>query len=323
MATRFEIILYGDDPVRLQAAGEEALDEIQRIESQLNLYSASSELSAINARAAQRAIRVEPEFFSLLQQARAIHDATRGAFDITVAPLMKCWGFMGGTGSRPDPEALAKARQCVGMHLLTLDPEARTIRFQRDGVRLDLGAIGKGFAMDAAAATLRENGVTSALVHGGTSTTYALGQPPGQEAWKVAIELPPEMAPLLPFTPPTAETPPRAILSVVHLKDTALSVSGVWGKAFQSEDRWYGHVMDPRTGEPVHNALLAAVIHASATDTDALSTSLLIGGREELARLRKERLDVRSLLLGQGESDREIWVEGHGMQASWPPVMHG
>jgi len=328
MATRFEIILYGENPLSLQAAGEEALDAVQHIESRLNLYAASSELSAINARAAHQPVRVEPELFALLQRAQAIHQASSGAFDITVAPLMKCWGFMEGSGARPDPADLEEARTHVGMHLVDLHPAARTIRFRREGVRIDLGAIGKGFAIDAAAEILREDGVTSALIHGGTSTTYALGHPPGQEAWKVAIEMPPEMAPLLESN---AATPPddavaefsRAILAVVSLKDTALSVSAVWGKAFQSETRWYGHVMDPRTGEPVRQALLAAVQHDSATDTDALSTSLLIGGREEQNRLRTQCPDVRSLVLGQKADDGVLWIDGNGIEASWPPIRHG
>jgi thiamine biosynthesis lipoprotein len=98
MATRFEIVLHGENEVRLRAAAEEALDEIERLEAQLNLYQPTSEISHINARAAFELVRVEPSLFRLLQHARRLSQETEGAFDITVAPLMRCWGFMRGTG---------------------------------------------------------------------------------------------------------------------------------------------------------------------------------------------------------------------------------
>ncbi len=121
MATRFELVLHGEDDVRLRAAGEEALAEIQRLDAQLSFYRPSSEISRINARAAAGPVRVEPRLFRLLQTARRLHTETGGAFDLTVAPLMRCWGFTGNTGRLPEPEALAEARRRTGMHLVTLD----------------------------------------------------------------------------------------------------------------------------------------------------------------------------------------------------------
>ena len=110
MATRFELVLPGDDEVRLRAAGEEALAEFHRLDAQLSFYRPSSEISRINARAATGPVRVEPRLFRLLQTARRLHTETGGAFDLTVAPLMRCWGFTGNTGRLPEPEALAEAR---------------------------------------------------------------------------------------------------------------------------------------------------------------------------------------------------------------------
>src|SRR5262249_15168990 len=125
-----------------------------------------------------------------LLQARALGQAMDGAFDVTIAPLVRCWGFMGGSGHLPETEALAQARAQVGHALLDLDEQASTVRFAREGVMIDLGAIGKGYAIASAAEVLREAGVTSAILHGGTSTVYALGSPPGEEFWKVAIARP-------------------------------------------------------------------------------------------------------------------------------------
>jgi len=274
----------------LRAAGEEALDEIERLEGQLSLFRPSSEIARVNARAAAEPVRVSPAVFSLLQHAQKLHQESGGAFDITIAPLVRCWGFLGGGGTVPTPEALAEARAQVGMHLVHLAPEGLTVHFAQSGVMLDLGATGKGYAVERAAELLTDAGVTSALLHGGTSTVYALGHPPGEEHWKVAIENPANKTPAR-----AAET--HRPLTAVPLKDTAMSVSAVWGKFFENKGKTYGHVIDPRTGTPVAGAVLAAVVLPSATETDALSTALLTlgsAGHDQIARLRP---GMRTLLV--------------------------
>src|SRR5581483_11423935 len=263
MATRFELVLHGNNPVALRAAGEEALREIERVEAQLSLYQPTSEIAHLNARAAQGAVRVTPSLFRLLQHARRLHQETGGAFDITVAPLVRCWGFMGGTGQVPCSEALAEARAKIGMEWLELKEDDFTVRFGREGVMLDLGAIGKGYALERAASLLLEAGVASALLNGGTSTIQALGHPPESECWKVAVEYP------APERPDGRPLP----LATVELRDEALSVSAVWGKSFQVDGKIFGHVLDPRTGQPATDAGLAAVVLPSAMETDALSTA--------------------------------------------------
>lgn len=271
MATRFEIVLHGDNPVSLRAAGEEAFDEIERIEARLSLYRPTSEIAHVNARAAREAVRVSPATFRLLEHAARLSAETSGAFDITIGPLMRCWGFVEGAGQVPSSEALAEAREKTGMRLVELDAASFTVRFARQGVMLDLGAIGKGYAVGIAAEVLREAGVTSGLIHGGTSSVYAIGRPPEAEAWKVGIERPPE----------EPEAKP-ALLAVVPLRDEALSVSAGWGKSFQTAGKQYGHVIDPRSGQPADSALLAAVATPDATETDALSTALLTLGAQGL-----------------------------------------
>lgn len=298
MATRFELVLHGDDPVALRAAGEAALDEIDRLESQLSLYRAGSEISHVNARAAREPVRVTAEVFALLEWAQRLSAETDGAFDITIAPLVRCWGFMGGQGHAPSPEALRAARECVGMDLVELDAARRTVRFRREGVMLDLGAIGKGYAVERAAGLLRDAGVTRALLHGGTSTVYGLGAPPGADAWTVAIETPPETARLSGFPS----------LPAVALRDAALSVSAVWGRAFEQDGAVFGHVLDARAGEPVTHSALAAVVLPSATETDALSTGLLVLGSEGLERIAARRPAGKFLLVTRA---------GEGWAARW------
>jgi thiamine biosynthesis lipoprotein len=303
MATRFEFVLHGPDPIRLQAAAEEALDEIDRLEARLSLFRPSSEIAHLNARAAYEPVRVSPSVFALLQHANKLHQESLGAFDITVAPLVRCWGFMGGSGEMPKPEDVAQARATVGMDLVELEPDEFTVRFSKEGVMLDLGAVGKGYAIECAAEILRDAGVASALLHGGTSTVYALGHPPDADSWQVALETP---ASKLPGgrtmgkasgtdSPTGSASLPQ--LPIIALKDEALSVSAVWGKSFESEGKILGHVIDPRTGAPAASALLAAVVLPSATETDALSTALLTLGTEGHNMIASLRPGMRTVLV--------------------------
>jgi thiamine biosynthesis lipoprotein len=291
MATRFELVLHGENATRLRAAGEAALKEIERLEAQLSLYRPSSEIARVNALAAREPVRVTPPVFALLRQARQLQAESGGAFDIAVAPLVRCWGFMGGTRRVPEPAEIEEARGRSGMAHVILDEEHGSVRFDREGVMIDLGAIGKGFAMDCAAEILREAGVTAALLHGGTSTVYGIGAPPGADGWKIAIAPPPDQ-------------PPRGI-SVV-LRDSALSVSAVWGRSFETDGKKYGHVMDPRTGRPVNNAVQAAVALPSATESDALSTALLVMGLEGHEAISRLRPDMRTLVMALAEQGFRI-----------------
>jgi thiamine biosynthesis lipoprotein len=295
MATRFELVLHGENATRLRAAGEAALREIERLESQLSLYRPTSEIALVNAVAAREPVRVSPPVFALLQHARRLQRESGGAFDITVAPLVRCWGFMHGTGRLPEPAEIEAARGRSGMAHVMLDEENYSVRFDREGVMIDLGAIGKGHAIDCAAEILREAGVISALLHGGTSTVYGIGAPPEADGWKIAIGPPPGQ-------------PPREI--AVILRDNALSVSAVWGKCFEADGKKYGHVIDPRTGWPVNNAVQAAIVLPSATETDALSTALLVLGLEGHKAISGLRTDMRTMVMGPAEKGFQVEARG-------------
>jgi FAD:protein FMN transferase len=307
MNTRFELVLHGGSPASLQAAAEEALNEVERIEAQLSLFRPSSEIARVNALAAIEPVRVSPEVFTLLNLARQLTLETGGAFDITMAPLLRCWGLLGRTdGQIPTDAELADARAKCGMGLVDLNAAHRTVRFAREGVMLDLGAIGKGYAVEEAADILQDAGVSSALIHGGTSTVFALGTPPEAEAWKIAVDL-----------PPTTVAAPRqsaANLSAdggalprrryeVSLRDESLSVSAVAGKCFTAHGRTLGHIIDPRTGQPAGTTLLTAVALPSGAETDALSTALLVLGAEALPSFAARRPGIRALVAGADRAD--------------------
>lgn len=293
MATRFELVLHGENESNLRAAGEEALAEVERLENQLSLYRPGSEIAQLNARAAHEAVRVSPEVFALLQHAAQLTAETGGAFDITIAPLVRCWGFMGAGGRMPQPEEVLLAREMVGMDKVWFDIDERTIRFARSGVMLDLGAIGKGYAVERAGEILREAGVMSALLHGGTSTISAIGHPPEADAWRVAVDIP-------------VSGGNTGLRREFQLRDASLSVSAVWGRQFQSGDKQFGHVLDPRTGQPVTTAVLAAVILPTATETDALSTALLTLGMTGQKQISTLRAGMQTFVVN-ANGDSQFW----------------
>lgn len=296
MATRFEVLLHGGDPAQLRAAGEQALDEIDRLEAQLSVYRPTSEIARVNRHAADRPVRVSPPVLRLLERAQRLWAETGGAFDPTVGPLVRCWGFMEGTGRMADPRELEAARACVGMDLVDLDVAGGTVRYRRPGVMLDLGAIGKGYAIDCAVECLREAGVTSGLVHGGTSSVAALGAPPDAPEWRVGIE---DRDPVHGGLGRTQRggSEPGALLAEVSLRDACLGVSAVWGRHFAVGGRVLGHVLDPRLGRPVEGALMAAVATAEATEADALSTALLVRGEPGFSELSQSRPGLRQMLV--------------------------
>jgi len=299
MATRFELVLWGSDVPGLRGAGEEALEEIARLERLLSFYRPSSELSELNARAAHEPVTASPRLFHLLRRARELSALTAGAFDITVAPLMRCWGFVGGSGQMPDGADIEAARALVGMQHVLLDEENYTVRFDRPGVTLDLGAIGKGYAVDVAVELLRDSGVTSALLHGGGSSVYGIGAPPDDQAWRVAVRGP--------YADQEADE--DSYLAHVALRDTALSVSAPHGKWFLSEGRRYGHVIDPRIGYPASRNIASAVVTPCATDGDALSTALLTLGAEWLPELARLYPAIRALVAVESEAGQIVTTQ--------------
>jgi thiamine biosynthesis lipoprotein len=237
MRCRFELLLDGDDERFLRAAADEALDEVTWWESRLSRFRRDSLVAHLERHALGRPVAVDPEFFELLAVAEAVRQASGGAFDVAHAS---------GGGLRLDADSL------------TVELEPPT-----DGseVRLDLGAIGKGFAIDQAVARLREAGVERALLHGGTSTVFALGAPPGTPGWRIAFRGLPG-------------------LESVRLCDAACSVSAQHGRRLADGT---GHVRDPRRSRAAERITPVAVRAPSATLADAWSTALLVDPRRAAA----------------------------------------
>jgi len=255
MRVRFEIALFGRHPEKLRSAGEEAIEDLHRIENDLSAWNPGGDISRLNAAEPESPVLLQPTTIAFLRECIRWNRMTRGCFEPTVMPLMQLWGLTGDArGSRPAPEAIAVALHDVGIdRLVRIDDDTSTAMRMRSGAWFDPGAIGKGWAIDRMVELLRESGVDHALVHGGTSSVAAIGGP-----LQVRI---------------AGLHGPHAL---VELHDSSLGVSGTHGKGFVDGDRFLGHVLDPRTGEPIVGSWVAAVEHRSATAADALSTALWV-----------------------------------------------
>lgn len=265
MACAYAIVAYGEDAGALPRIVEAALDEVDRIDGLMSHYKPESALSRLNRGAAAGPVAVDAELFDFIAEALRYSRESEGAFDITVGPLMKAWGFFRGEGRVPGGAELSELRGRVGYQHVVLNTLQRTIRFDRPGVELDLGGIAKGYAVDRAVGLLRSEHVAAALVSAGGSTIFGLGAPPGREAWDVDIQDPVD---------------PGAVALTVRLKDRALSVSGTYEKSFERDGVRYSHIMDPRTGRPVQGVLSVAVLAASGTAGDALDDAFFVQGVE-------------------------------------------
>src|SRR5207249_4638242 len=178
MACRFEVTLRSQDARHIPAA-RRALDETDRIEAALTVFRETSELMRVNREAARSPVAVSEALFDLLQACRELSIDTGGAFDITSTPLSRCWGFLRREGRLPSLVELEGAQSQVGIDLVQLDAATRAVRFARDGVELNLGSIGKGYALGRMARVLTDAGVRDALVSAGGSSVLALGSPDG------------------------------------------------------------------------------------------------------------------------------------------------
>jgi thiamine biosynthesis lipoprotein len=294
MGTVFAIYLYAQDEEQAEAAFEAAFAEIERLEEALSNYRPSSEISRINRLAAHGAVTTDPEVFALLETSLAYSQRSGGAFDVTVGPLMRAWGFFRGEGRYPTNEELRSAREKVGSQKVQLDATKRAVRFAAPGVELDLGAIGKGYAVDRVVEVLREAGVAAALVDAGSSTLYAMNAPPGKNGWSVRVPRPGDRS---------------LTVSTVSLRNESLSTSGSYEKFFQLDGRRFCHVMDPRQGTPVQGVLQAALVASDSTTTDAFSNAMFVLGPEAGGKLLATVPLARGLwILGELESQRlEQW----------------
>jgi FAD:protein FMN transferase len=266
MGSTYTVELYGTDRVKMEEAADAAFDEVRRLDDLLSNYKPDSEWSQVNRHAAEKPMKISPELFQLLAACNEYSRESGGAFDISVGPLMKVWGFYKGTGHLPHRAEVEAAMTKVGYRHVRLDPAAQTVWFDRLGVELDPGGIGKGYAVDRMVDVLKQKGVRIALVAGSGSSIYGLGAPPSEpRGWRIEIQNPRNT---------------RQTAAEVFLKDMSLSTSGSYEKFFRAEGRIYAHIMDPRTGYPAQGSLSVSVVTPLTIDSEAWAKPYFVNGRQ-------------------------------------------
>lgn len=265
MACDFDVMLNPDGPPSQVEAASEALELVQQLEQLLSVYRDDAHLATINRTVADSPVEVEAELFSLLKRSQQICADTAGAFDPAAGALVSLWRRCRHENRIPTVDEIETARAVTGLRHVSFDDANRTVQFDVSGVEFNLGAIGKGHAVDRAGEHLLQREVSNWLVHGGRSSVRAQGTHAGLDGWPVGLR-----NPLL----------PDKSFGTLLLKDAALSTSGTAVQWFRHEGKRYGHILDPRTGWPVETMLSVSVIAPDAALADALSTAFFVLGVE-------------------------------------------
>ena len=299
MACEWDVYLNAGQYENGQAAAIEALDLVEQLESQMTVYSDDSEVSRINFDATEMPVAVEPNLFELLERGVELYRITDGAFDMTAGPFSKLWGFSRREGRVPDSQALSQALEMVGSNHVKLNPEERTVEFACDGVELNLGAIGKGYALDQCADLLVEQSIDDFLIHGGQSSILARGRRQGEErSWSVGIRHP---------------LRPERRLAEVVLDGRALGTSGTAAQSFFHQGRRYGHILDPRTGMPAEGMLSTSVVAPTAAEADALATAFYVMGIDDSLKFLEQHDQIGAILVAPGERQGGMRLEIAGI----------
>jgi thiamine biosynthesis lipoprotein ApbE len=280
MGTVFEIAAYDQTSEHASVALENAFQEIVRVDNLLSNYKTDSALSSLNLSAHFHAEKVPSDLYRVVEESVRFSSLSGGKFDISIAPLVDLWkATIAGEGV-PSLAKQQAARACVGYEKIELTPPDQ-ITFHSSCMRLDLGAIGKGYAVDRAAEVLRSSGIRNALINAGGSTILAMGSPPDQSAWLVHLR------------DPSHQVDPQ-----VMLKDESVSTSEQTAPSLLG-DATAGHIIDPDTGTPLQTEFAVSVIAQTGTISDALSTTSLLLGPAKGKGLLQRMPDVTAIWISR------------------------
>ncbi len=296
MGTYAHIHLVTPDSVASIPTAALAAAELTGVDDLMSNWSGTSEVARINRIAPEGPVRPHPRVAELLTLARWIGQESDGAFDITVEPLVRSWGFLGGPPHVPTARELHALLPAVGPERMRWNPDTGTLVFTHPRTRIDLGGIAKGYGVDRAAAALLEAGVTHALIDLSGNMT-ALGHPPGRTAWQVGVRDPRDRI---------------ATLGTLALRDGALATSGTYEQFVAVDGKTYGHILDPATGRPVDGLLSVTVMAPSAAEADAWSTAIFVLGPRTGLRLAAAREDISVVLVEPSPARHQrdiVWVE--------------
>ncbi len=278
MGTRFEIQVVAQDEAAGRAAIQAAYDEIDRLEALLSEWRETSEISAVNREAGHRPVVVGPELLEVVERSLELTELTHGAFDITFASCGRLWSI--DPPRIPSPAEISACLPFVGSAGIEVVPAASTIYLARPGIRIGIGAIGKGYGVDRAARVLESHGIEHYVV-AGAGDIRVRGRGP-ERAWRIGVAHPRRRG---------------EILGWLELAAGAITTSGDYERYFERDGVRYHHILDPRTGTPARRSIAVTVIGPQATDIDALATGLFVLGPDEGIELAERLPDVEALLI--------------------------
>ena len=280
MATTFEVIVIHEDAHYARQAAAAAFEEVDRLEGELSRFIENSDISRINNLPANQPLLLGLDAFECLKIGLRMYTETNGAFDVTIGSLLKCWRDEEGNPRTPSGKELDFARLHTGSNLLQLDEREHTIRLSASPVQIDLGGIGKGYAVDRVAELLREWSIETVLISGGYSSVLALEAPPGTRGWPLTLSDPADH---------------RRLLARPHLRAGALGGSGV---------QKGGHIISPRTGRPTQGKRAAWSAAPEAATADALSTAFMIMDLDEIRQYCRLHPDRRAMVILQEQDEK-------------------
>ena len=291
MGCQFQVITTASGQRGIVPSIHDGFDLVARLEKQLTTYDTNSELERLNQSAASQPVRVSSNLFDLLLGATRLSEGTNGAFDVTAAPLSRLWNFHQRTGRVPAPDSIAEIVRQVGYRHLQLNQEHETVAFAIEHLRIDLGGIGKGYALDELAQLMVERGAEDFLIHGGQSSIVARGHLDSRDGesipWQIGLS-----HPLL----------PAKRLATIPLNNEAIGTSGSGRQSFVHNGKRYGHIIDPRSGWPADHRLSVTVITTCAANADALATALFVMSDQELEQWANDNADFAVLSLRPSET---------------------
>ena len=279
------VTVYGDD--RLDGVGSVLIQRMTALHNLINAYDPESELSRLNASAYSAPFACSDELWSILQAARQAYQETDGAFDPTVGPLMKLWGFHGKRNTIPSEAEIGEALAKVGLDKVAFDDAGQSVRFAVEGISLDFGGIAKGYACDWVSSILRANGITCYMIDLGGNIQLSDIPPKGQRIFKVGIRNPMDK---------------ERILQVMELKGCSVATSGNYERSRVIEGRRVGHIMDPSTGHPGEFHASVTAITARGVDSDVYSTAVFVRGVPLARRLAAQRPGTSFLIVDEDKT---------------------
>ncbi len=301
MGTFGRVVAIASSERAAQVCIEAAFEVQDRIESLMSYHREDSELNQVNRYAAQRPVPVNPMTFEVLQQAVRFSKLSEGAFDVTVGPLVDLWRAAGQANQSPTEEALAQARRKVGFEKLILDDRAMTVRFAEEGMRIDLGGIAKGYAVDKAVQAMKNKGALGGMVDLGGNIGCFGRAPRGQEKWRIGLQ-DPNVAP--------DDLSPSRYLLVLEITDASVATSGDYRRFAVVGGRRQSHILDTHSGRSADKLVSDTIIAPDAGSADALYTAVNILGPDAGMALIERLPGVEAILIPVGPETSLLYSSG-------------